>query len=63
MQNNNLANIGLPMVDIGIAFGNAEIAKVQEVRLTSSGDSRLQWVAGYFRADRENDYKQVLHTS
>ena len=63
MQNNNLANIGLPMVDIGIAFGNAEIAKVQEIRLTSSGDSRLQWVAGYFRADRENDYKQVLHTS
>lgn len=63
MQNNNLPNIGLPMVDIGIAFGNSEIAKVQEIRLTSSGDTRLQWVAGWFHADRENDYKQVLHTS
>lgn len=62
MQNNNLANIGLP-VEVGIAFGNAEIAKVQEIRLTSSGDSRLQWVAGWFRADRENDYKQVLYTT
>ena len=61
-QNNHLGGVPLPF-DFGISFGNAETAKVQEIRLTSSDEGRFTWIAGWFSADRENDYKQVLHTS
>ena len=68
-QQNDLTGAvrGAPWYDgefqFGIDFSNTEDAKVQEIRLASTGDGRFQWIVGGFYSERENNYKQVLHTS
>ncbi|MGI9325366.1 MAG: TonB-dependent receptor [Pseudomonadales bacterium] len=36
---------------------------IQEIRIASTGDSKLSWVVGGYYADRETDFGLVLHTT
>ena len=66
VQENDLSSI-LAATPFSFAWGmirdDTHENFIQELRLVSTGDSKLSWVVGAYYADRETDYGQDHHTT